>query len=118
MITRDSIDAKIQSSTFIVMPDGRTTVCQIILENGFSVIGTSSCVEQEDFNIIIGRDIAYKDAFEKIWELEGYLAMQQKNTPPEPTVVVTAKDEPTYGYKLDGSPRAKPGRKAKKSRRK
>lgn len=69
-LTPQDIDAVIERDEYTVM--GLTTICKISLVNGFSVIGTSSCVSAENFNEEIGRDVAYKDARSKIWQLEGY----------------------------------------------
>jgi hypothetical protein len=113
MIKEEQIKAKIKDAVYVVMPDGRTTICQIQLANGFSVIGTSSCINKNDFNLTLGREIAYKNAFEKIWELEGYLAMNKLIALP----VVDPMKKPRkhkYGTKADGTPRKKPGRKPAK----
>ena len=48
------------------------TVCALILHNGFVVIGVSGCLNPADFDETIGRDEAYKDAFAKLWQLQGY----------------------------------------------
>ncbi|MGQ6545426.1 Gp49 family protein [Serratia sp. IR-2025] len=53
------------------------TICIIILENGFKVEGTSACVDPSRYNEVIGQEEAYKAAFDKIWEKEGYLLKQQ-----------------------------------------
>ncbi|MET6262577.1 Gp49 family protein [Klebsiella variicola] len=53
------------------------TICIIILENGFKVEGTSACVDPSRYNEAIGQEEAYKNAFDKIWEKEGYLLKQQ-----------------------------------------
>lgn len=53
------------------------TICIIILENGFKVEGTSACVDPSRYNEEIGQEEAYKAAFDKIWEKEGYLLKQQ-----------------------------------------
>lgn len=53
------------------------TICIIILENGFKVEGTSACVDPKIYNEAIGQQEAYKAAFNKIWEIEGYLLKQQ-----------------------------------------
>lgn len=53
------------------------TICIIILENGFKVEGTSACVDPSRYNEAIGRKEAYDNAFEKIWEKEGYLLKQK-----------------------------------------
>lgn len=53
------------------------TFCVIVLKNGFTVTGESACASPENFDAEVGRKIAYKNAREKIWELEGYLLKQQ-----------------------------------------
>jgi hypothetical protein len=52
------------------------TICIIILENGFKVEGVSACVDPANYNEDIGRECAYENAFNKIWELEGYMLRQ------------------------------------------
>ena len=55
---------------------GLTTHCIIILENGFKVEGVSACVDPAIYDEQKGRQYAYENAFNKIWELEGYLLKQ------------------------------------------
>ncbi len=49
------------------------TVCVITLVNGFEVTGESACASPENYNQEIGEKIAYTNAADKIWMLEGYL---------------------------------------------
>ena len=53
------------------------TFCVITLKNGFTVTGESACASPENFDEAIGRNIAYENAREKIWMLEGYLLKQR-----------------------------------------
>lgn len=53
------------------------TICVIVLENGFTVLGKSACASPENFIEEIGREIAYDNALEEIWPLEGYLLKQK-----------------------------------------
>lgn len=53
------------------------TFCVLILKNGFKVTGQSDCASPENFNAEIGQKIAYENAREKIWLLEGYLLKQK-----------------------------------------
>ena len=55
---------------------GLTTHCIIILENGFKVEGVSACVDPTIYDEWKGRQYAYDNAFNTIWELEGYLLRQ------------------------------------------
>lgn len=76
-ITLEGIKAKIKGETYLVLPNGRTTVCQLTLENGFTVEGYSACVDSSEFNLDLGRKYAFDDAMNKIWPLEGYLLAQR-----------------------------------------
>ena len=53
------------------------TFCVITLKNGFTVTGESACASPENFNAEIGQKIAYENAREKIWMLEGYLLKEK-----------------------------------------
>lgn len=72
-LEQSDIDAKIKDAKFTVLEDGRTTICNLYLENGFTVRGESSCVCKDNFNKDIGEQIALENAKNKVWELEGYL---------------------------------------------
>lgn len=72
-LTQNDIDAKIKDAKFTFLEDGRTTICNLYLENGFTVRGESSCVSKDNFNKNIGEQIALENAKNKVWELEGYL---------------------------------------------
>ena len=52
------------------------TFCILVLKNGFTVTGESACASPENFNADIGKDVAWRDAKEQIWPLEGYLLKQ------------------------------------------
>ena len=53
------------------------TFCVIVLKNGFTVTGESACASPDNFDAEIGKKIAYQNAREKIWMLEGY-SLKQK----------------------------------------
>ena len=48
------------------------SVCVIVMENGFSVIGKSAPASAENFNAELGKKLAYEDAIRQLWPLEGY----------------------------------------------
>lgn len=52
---------------------GLLTFCVLVLRNGFTVMGKSACASPENFDAEIGRKVAYEDAFNQVWPLEGYL---------------------------------------------
>ena len=76
-ITPDSLDAKITGEMFHVFPGTTLTVCCLVLENGFTVVGESAAVSPENFDAEIGQKIARAEARDKIWQLEGYLLRER-----------------------------------------
>lgn len=76
-ITPEAIDQKIIGEAFYVFPGTTMTVCCLTLENGYHVIGQSAAASPENFNEEIGRKIAWTDARDKIWQLEGYLLKER-----------------------------------------
>ena len=78
-VTKEALQAKIASIDYVVMPDGRTTVCQLTMQNGFTVRGESSCVSVENFNKELGEKYAYEKAFDAAWAFEGYLLAELRH---------------------------------------
>ena len=76
-VTKEMALAAIVSETFTVLPDGRTTVCQLTLKNGFSVHGISSCVAIENFDKELGEKYAREDAMPEVFLLEAYLLKER-----------------------------------------
>ena len=76
-LTPALIDSVIFSKTFTVLPSGKVMVCEITLVNGFTVRGEAATVSKANFDNEIGMTISYKNAREKIWELEGYLLQER-----------------------------------------
>ncbi len=49
------------------------SICILVMQNGWTVIGKSACAAPENFNAELGRKFAYEDAIRQVWPLEGYL---------------------------------------------
>ena len=76
-ITPEHIDSVISRARYMVIEDTQMTICAVVLNNGFSVVGMSACASPENFDAELGRKIALKDAKDKIWPLEAYLLKQR-----------------------------------------
>lgn len=48
------------------------TLCILELRNGFTIIGKSACVNSENFNEDIGRQLAREDAVKQVWPFLGF----------------------------------------------
>ena len=76
-LTLEDIEAVIVKKEFMQVMATTLTICVLTLENGFTVTGESACVDPNNFDKDIGEKIAYENAREKIWQLEGYLLMSR-----------------------------------------
>lgn len=76
-LTPADIDAAIKYCEYWVVPNTTTTVCAMILQNNFVVTAMSAAASMANFDKSIGEQIAYQNAREQIWTLEGYLLKQK-----------------------------------------
>lgn len=76
-ITPSDIEKVIVSAKYHIFSNTTTTVCCLVLRNGFTVIGESACASHENFDADVGRKIAYENAKQRVWVLEGYLLKQK-----------------------------------------
>lgn len=73
-VTKEYIDSRIASITYHNLADAKTlTICQIVLDNGYSVRGESACVNEANYRADIGEKLAYDSAYMKLWPLFGFL---------------------------------------------
>lgn len=77
-VTKEGIEARIKKVDYMVLPNSTVTICNLVLENGFSVRGESACVDPRNFNMEIGQQLAHRDAFAKMWSLEGYSMAERR----------------------------------------
>ena len=71
-VSIEDIENAIKSDVYVVLPDERTTICMLTLDNGFTVRGESSCVCRENFDTALGQKYAREDAVRKVWPLLGF----------------------------------------------
>jgi hypothetical protein len=76
-VTIEQIESKIKGETYLVLPDGKSTLCILDLENGYTIKGLSACVDPKEFNLELGRKYAREEAVRQIWPLEGYLLAEK-----------------------------------------
>lgn len=88
--------------SYTVLPNGRTTVCQIDLFGGrFSVEGQSACVSKENFDQTMGETFAMKEAVNEVWKALGTvlawrLAKIDAAGEPEGRILSLGSDVKTY----------------------
>lgn len=77
-VTMEAIHARIAGCEFVRMPDGRTTICQLTLDNGFTVLGESSCVDPANYKQHLGEKYSREQAIDKLWPLLGFLLTEDR----------------------------------------
>lgn len=94
-VTKEAMNSRIATVAHCQL--GETTVlCQITLDNGYTVRGEASCVDPANFDPDIGARISYDNAYEKLWPLFGFLlaeALHQAKHPGFANVMATANAE-------------------------
>ncbi len=87
-VTTDDIEAEIVSEHYFTAEQGAfaafdpprgadivppelslLTFCVLVLRNGFTVTGESTCAIPENFDVEIGRQLARQNAIAKVWQL-------------------------------------------------
>lgn len=77
-VTKEYITSRIHDVKYTKFSD-TVTICNIVLDNGYSVRGESACVNAANYNQEIGERISYDNAFSKLWPVFGFwLAETQK----------------------------------------
>lgn len=110
-VTHQEVLDAIRGVVYTVLPDGVTTICQLTLDNGFTVNGQAACVCRENFDEAKGQTYAYEDAFDKVWPFLGFrLAdrlMRERGQPtPTQLEIEFNEDLPSsnYTYTLERAP--------------
>lgn len=76
-VTPDYIEGRIVDKKYHRL-SGTLMVCEILVDNGFVVIGESACASPENFNQEIGEKVSYDNAFRKLWPLFGFLLAEKQ----------------------------------------
>jgi len=91
-VTLADVEAAIAKVEYVVLPDGRTTIALLTLDNGFTVRGESACVVAAEFNQSLGEQYALNDAKTQVWRFLGFRLADLRHRHEEALRVVTAMD--------------------------
>lgn len=59
-LTEEDINKKIKDKKFTILEDGKTTICNLYLENGYTVRGEAACVNPANFKKDLGEKLLLK----------------------------------------------------------
>ena len=71
-LTKEHLESLIAEVGYNRLDGTTVTICALTLRSGFVVTGESACLDPAGFDAAIGQEIAYKNAFEKLWQLEAF----------------------------------------------
>jgi Phage protein (N4 Gp49/phage Sf6 gene 66) family len=77
-VSLDSMLAKVFDEEYI-RPESieHMTICILVMENGYAVVGKSAPADAENFDEELGKKFAKEDCIRQLWALEGY-ALREK----------------------------------------
>jgi len=70
-VTLNDILDRVKDVKYVVLDDTTTTICIVTMQNGYTVLGSSACVDPKQFNKALGEQYSYADAIDKVWPLNG-----------------------------------------------
>jgi hypothetical protein len=76
VLTEELLNDLILTEQYHHFPGTTMTVCCLTLQNGYHLMGDSSCVIEDEFSLVGSSSRARNKAVEKLWALEGYLMRQ------------------------------------------
>lgn len=76
-VTEEYINSRIKNISYHKL-DRTVTVCCITIDNDYVVTGDSACIDENLYNKDVGEEIAFRNAFESLWPLFGFLLAEKK----------------------------------------
>ena len=71
------LDNNVMFVDYHVFPETCITVCCITMKNGYNTVGHSGCVDPENFNEELGKEIAKNNAWNAMYHLLSYELKQK-----------------------------------------
>lgn len=82
-ITSEHLNQMIEDAQITYFHHGTLTIAVVTLYGGFQLVGTSACVDPNNYDEELGNSLAVANARNKLWELEGYLLNHKLNIAPQ-----------------------------------
>ena len=77
-LTQEYLESLVVHRDYYFVPNTSITICTICLQNGAKLVGKNyDSIDPQNQSWELAKQLAYKDAFEKLWELESYLLHQR-----------------------------------------
>ena len=72
------VDSMIDRKEFWRVPGTAMTVCCIVLKNGFTVVGTASCVDVRNYNEELSKELSFSKARDEVFHYLAFAVLDEK----------------------------------------
>lgn len=76
-LTKEMLENQIANVDYQVLIPNKLVHCTITVINGYRFTGEASVIDPSRFDLNIGKQVAYENAFDKMWPVYGYLVQDQ-----------------------------------------
>lgn len=77
-LTQEYLESLVVHHEYNYVPNTSITICTLFLQNGTKLMGKNyGAINSNNQDWELAKELAYKDAFDQLWELEGYLLRQR-----------------------------------------
>lgn len=77
-VKSEIVDAMIERKEFWRVPGTTTTVCCIVLKNGYTVIGTAACVDIRNYDEKISKELSFSKARDEVFHYLAFAVLDEK----------------------------------------
>lgn len=75
-VQQSEVSQAIVNETYTMLPSGRVVVCELTMENGYTVTGKAAVVYAGNMDFAIGCKIARQRAVEELYQILGFLVAE------------------------------------------
>ncbi len=72
----EELKSLVEKVEYKLIENTTLTICVLHIVGGFTVTGTSGTIDPSGFDKEMGEKIAYNNAFDQLWMLEGYFRIR------------------------------------------
>lgn len=76
-VTKEYLESQIKDVQYIETVPNKCVNCVITVKNGYTFQGEAGVIDPDNFNIEIGKKVAYENAFNKMWLVFGYQVQEK-----------------------------------------
>ena len=76
-LTKEYLESQIKDVQYIETVPNKCVHCVITVHNGYTFHGDAGVIDSTNFDLSIGKKVAYDNAFEKMWSIYGFIIQEK-----------------------------------------